>query len=88
MSKEVLNKIISKAREYRVKKVFLFGSSVQGEDYRDIDIACSGLNGWNVFRFAGELENELGVNVDVVSLDKESDFVTMIKPKLKLIYEG
>ena len=56
--------------------------------YKDIDLACSGLTGFNIFRFAGELENELEINADVINIDKESAIVKLIKSNMKLIYES
>ena len=88
MSKDILDKIILKAKEYGARKLYLFGSSAESETFRDIDVACSGIRGWNLFRFAGELENELGFNIDIVNIDKESDFVKRIKLGMKLIYES
>lgn len=88
MDQEVLNKIISKSKEYGVRKLFLFGSALESDNYKDIDLACSGLIGFNIFRLAGELENELEINVDIVSIDKESAFVKLIKRNMKLIYES
>lgn len=87
MSSEILNKIIETARKYKIRKLYLFGSAAENADFRDIDLACEGFNGWKMFTFAGELENELGMNVDIVTLDLEDEFTGLIKPKLKLIYD-
>jgi len=87
MPSEILNKIIQTARKYKIEKLYLFGSASESDNFRDIDLACEGFNGWKMFTFAGELENELGLNVDIVTLDIEDDFTKLIKNKLKLIYD-
>ena len=87
MNKELINKIIDKAIQYKIQKLYLFGSALESENFRDIDLACEGLFGWDLFRFAGDLEVELSKNVDVVGLEYESSFTKAIKPKLKLLYE-
>lgn len=77
-----------KAKEFGVKKLYLFGSSLDDSEIpRDIDLAAIGLKENMLLRFAGELENELLVNVDVIDLENESSFVEYIKTKTKLIYE-
>jgi predicted nucleotidyltransferase len=88
MSEEILDKILTKSKKYGIRKLFLFGSALESDSYKDIDLACSGLTGFNIFRFAGELENEIEMNVDIVNIDKESAFVNLIKPNMKLIDEG
>ena len=87
MNKELINKIIDKAIQYNIKKLYLFGSAAESENFRDIDLACEGLLGWDLFRFAGDLELEISKNVDVIDLDNESLFTKAIRPKLKLLYE-
>jgi predicted nucleotidyltransferase len=88
MKKEIINKIIAKSKEYKVRKLFLFGSALENENFKDLDLACSGLIGFNIFRFAGELENELDINVDIINIDKKSAFSEIIKPNMRLIYES
>jgi predicted nucleotidyltransferase len=87
MKEEILNKIISTAKKYNIKRLYLFGSAAETDSYRDIDLASEGISGWDLFRFAGDLENELIVNVDVVELENETSFTKAITPKLKLLYE-
>ena len=87
MTEEVINKIINKAKAYKIKKLYLFGSAAESENYRDIDLASEGLYGWDLFRFAGDLEIDLMKNVDIVSIENETPFIKAILPKLKLLYE-
>jgi len=87
MKEEILNKIILTAKKYNIKKLYLFGSASENDNYRDIDLASEGISGWDLFRFAGDLENELIVNVDVVELENQTSFTKAIRPKLKLLYE-
>jgi predicted nucleotidyltransferase len=88
MSEKILNIILKKAKEFRAKKVYLFGSAATGSDFRDIDIATEGIKGTDLLLFAGEIENEIFLNVDIVDIGEENEFNEIIKPDLKLIYES
>ena len=88
MSEKILNIILKKAKEFRAKKVYLFGSAATGSDFRDIDIATEGIKGTDLLLFAGEIENEIFLNVDIVDIGVENEFNEIIKPDLKLIYES
>ena len=88
MSENILNIIRKKAKEFKAKKVYLFGSSATSEDFRDIDIATEGIKGTDLLLFAGEIENEIFLNVDVVDIEVNNELNEIIKPDLKLIYES
>ncbi len=87
MPLNILNIIISKAKEFGIKKLYLFGSAAETENFRDIDLACEGLKGLNLLLFAGEIENEILMNVDVIDIEEDNPFNRVIRPKLKLLYE-
>ena len=59
------------AQKYGVKKLALFGSYARGEQTEDSDIDFlvekGRIQGWAFFGFVNNLEDELGVNVDVMT---------------------
>ena len=81
MSKEKkLEKIISIAKTYGVRKLILFGSAKDNmEKAPDIDLACDGVKGWKLYEFAARLEEELGESFDVISLSPPTRFTRHIE---------
>ena len=81
MSKEKkLEKIISIAKSYGVRKLILFGSAKDNmEKAPDIDLACDGVMGWKLYEFAAKLEEELGESFDVISLSPPTRFTRHIE---------
>ena len=63
------------------KEIYLFGSLVNGDstDKSDIDIAVTGLPKGGFFETFGKLMMALEHPVDLISLDKENRFVSMLK---------
>jgi hypothetical protein len=53
----------------------------------DIDIACDGIQGWKLYEFAGEVENELHIPIDIVPLNPPDDFTRLIETKGKVLYD-
>ena len=67
-------------RKYGVKRVLLFGSSIQtGRQARDIDLAVEGVSHRDFFRFYGELMFALSKPVDVVDLSGRSKFLDLVR---------
>jgi len=81
MSKEKkMEKIISIAKTYGVRKLILFGSAKDNmEKAPDIDLACDGVKGWKLYEFAAKLEEELGESFDVISLSPPTRFTRHIE---------
>jgi hypothetical protein len=52
---------------------------------RDIDIACDGIPGWKLYEFAARIENELKLNLDIISLSPPTRFTRMIEKKGKVL---
>ena len=52
-----------------------------------IDIACDGIQGWKLYEFAGQIENELHIPIDIVSLSPPNDFTRLIETKGKVLYD-
>jgi predicted nucleotidyltransferase len=77
--KQTIRKI---SREYRAKRVLLFGSgSSPYKKNRDIDIGVEGIPTEEFSRFYGDLMFELSKSWDVVDLSGDSKFVSMIKKR-------
>ena len=75
-------------RKYQVKRVILFGSSLDPVRLgRDIDLAVDGLASRDFFRFYGELMCALSKPVDVVDLGGKSKFMQMVTRTGMLLYE-
>ena len=83
-----LQKAISLAKKYGVGKLVLFGSALESPDTaRDLDLACD-IPGMKIFAFAGRLEDELGLSVDVIPLTPASAFTRSIVQHGKVLYEN
>ena len=68
------------SRKYHIKRVLLFGSSLDAvKESRDIDIAVEGIHPRDFFDYYGELLLKLSKPVDVIDLSEVSKFVTLVK---------
>ena len=84
----VIEKIIALSKDYGANRLILFGSYAENaHSAGDIDIACDGIAGWKLYEFAGQLENELHIPIDIVSLTPPSDFNRLIETKGKVLYD-
>ncbi|MFH1855771.1 MAG: hypothetical protein ABH836_00900 [Candidatus Omnitrophota bacterium] len=81
-------KIICEISEkYHVKRVLLFGSSVDASvESRDIDIAVEGIANKDFFKYYGDLLLKLSKPVDVIDLSGTSKFVKLIKREGVALY--
>jgi predicted nucleotidyltransferase len=87
ITKKKLNRAIEICKENGVTRIVLFGSAAKNlHEARDIDLGVEGISGWDALSLAGKIENEIGVNVDIVDISKESDFIDHIKRYGKLVY--
>ncbi len=86
VTEETLEKIVSIAKSYGATRVILFGSAAESpENARDIDIACDGIEGWEIFGFGADLEEELRVPLDVIPLSPPNRFTRYIESKGKVL---
>ena len=75
--REVITQV---AREFKVGKVVLFGSSLtEGREPNDIDLGVKGIEPRLFFRFYGELLMRLAKHVDLVDLGHRSRFTEMVE---------
>lgn len=80
--------IISLARKFNVRELFLFGSSLeQGGEANDIDLAVRGIAAREFFDFHGKLLRYLSKPVDVIDLAKSSRFTKLVEKTGVKIYE-
>lgn len=79
--------ILEISEKYHVKRVLLFGSSLDPvKESRDIDIAIAGINPRKFFKYYGDLMLKLSKPVDVIDLSEKSKFVTLVKKEGISIY--
>ncbi len=76
------------AHKFGAKKLILFGSAVESpETARDLDIACDGVDGWGIFELGAQIEEEIGIPVDIVPLQPITRFTQYITKKGRVLYE-
>ena len=90
---EIKSKVSNTARQYGVKKVYLFGSYARGmaNPESDIDICIEKGNIQTLFDLSGfcqDLEESFGSKVDVVTtVALSGEFKKQIEKDMVLIYE-
>ena len=81
-----IKKIVALAETYGAVRLILFGSSLEDPaKANDIDIACDGVSGWNLYSLAAKLEEEMHVHFDIVPLNPPSRFTKLIERKGRAI---
>lgn len=87
LSQEDKEKICSISKKYKVKKVLLFGSSLeQGAEANDIDLAVEGVADKFFFTYCTELYFNLSKPVDLVDLTSKSKFNDLVRSEGVVIY--
>ncbi len=75
------------SRKYRVKRVLLFGSSIDPvKESHDIDVAVEGVAPEDFFKYYGDLMLQLSKPVDLVDLSESSKFVQLILQEGVVLY--
>lgn len=84
-----LAKIIETSKEFGVKKILLFGSCLEDiESAQDIDIAVSGIEPKEFFKYYGKVSMVVKNEVDIVDLDDVREHLyKRILSKGKVLYE-
>jgi len=88
--KEELEKAVEIARKYRVRKLYLIGSSLSkvSADVNDYDFAVSGVPKGKFFKFYGELFRSMSKNVDLIDLSGSmTKFKKLIINEGKIVYD-
>lgn len=88
MINETDKKIISEiSKKYRVKRVLLFGSSLNPiKKSRDIDIAVEGISSKDFYSYYGDLILSLSKPVDIIDISGTSKFIKLILKEGIVIY--
>ncbi len=88
MSKKVDIKVIKTlAEKFKIKEVYLFGSSVNDyENAKDIDLGIKGLVPGRFFEFYGKLFMSLNKPVDLVDMDENNPINKVIMAEGVRIY--
>jgi predicted nucleotidyltransferase len=80
--------ILRISKKYRVKRVLLFGSSLNSKyESNDIDIGVEGIQSKDFFKYYGELIIGLSKPVDIVDISGSSKFITLIKTEGIPLYD-
>ncbi len=75
------------SKKYHVKRVLLFGSSINPvTESHDIDIAVEGVAPEDFFKYYGDLMLKLSKPVDLIDLSESSKFVELILQEGVLIH--
>ena len=86
ITQQHINRIVELAKVYGATRLILFGSSLETpNDARDIDLACDGVTGWQLYELAAKLEEELGKPLDIVPLHPVTRFTKYIETKGKTL---
>jgi len=78
--------IMACAHKYGVTELYLFGSTLESNQYRDIDLGVKGVPPMLFFKFYGELLRKLPRPVDVIDLSKRSRFAEMVEKEGVKLY--
>ena len=88
ISSDIKKTIVECAREFNVKAVWIFGSSLDDDSVaRDIDLAVEGVPPKLFFKFYARLFMALPKPVDLVDLSQDIPIASIIRAKGVSIYE-
>lgn len=86
IKQEHLEKAVALAKAFGATRLILFGSALsRPEQARDLDLACDGIPGWQLFEFGAQLDEELNILLDLVPLSPSTPFTTLIEHKGKVL---
>ena len=85
--KEDVEKAVRILKNEGCKEVYIFGSLAEGriKEGSDIDLAVKGCPTGKYFKILGRLLLELNHSVDLIDLDRKSDFVQYIEQEGVLV---
>ncbi len=78
--------ILTCAYKYGVTELYLFGSTLESDQYHDIDLGVKGVPPMLFFKFYGELLRKLTKSVDVIDLSKQSQFAEIVQKEYIKLY--
>ena len=81
-----LERAIVLAKAYGATRLILFGSAATTpEQARDLDLACDGVSGWQLYELGARLEEELRIPLDLVPLSPPTRFTRLIEQRGKVL---
>ena len=81
-----LDRAITLAKMYGATRLILFGSALRHPDQaRDLDLACDGVAGWQLYALGARLEEELQVPLGLVPLTPPSRLTRLIERSGKVL---
>ena len=89
VSQEQINTAVELAQKYGASKLLIFGSALTNpEDANDLNLGVAGIAGMKFFEYAGKLEYMTNLQVDIVDISLENQFVNHIKKVGKMLYDS
>ena len=85
-----LPEIIRSGKEFNVEKIVLFGSITDKErftEHSDIDIGITGVKAEDFFKLYSRLSEGIDWAIDLIDLDEDPGFRSMILKKGEIIYD-
>lgn len=78
--------ILACAHKYGATELYLFGSTLESDQYHDIDLGVKGVPPMLFFKFYGELLRKLPRAVDLIDLSKRSRFAEIVEKEGVKLY--
>lgn len=86
ITQQQLDRARELAKAFGVTRLILFGSAAENAaEARDLDLACDGLPGWELYELGGRLEEELHAVVDLVPLSPPTPFTRLVERRGKVL---
>ena len=86
LSPEEEKAIFEVAEKFDVKRIWLFGSAAEGDEYDDIDLIVEGVPPELFFKFYGRLGMALDKNVDLFDAAEDIPFIKRLPKTGTVIY--
>jgi predicted nucleotidyltransferase len=81
-----IDRAIALAKTYGATRLILFGSAAtEPTQARDLDLACDGITGWELYELGARLEEELQVPLDLIPLSPPNRLTRMIERRGKVL---
>jgi len=81
-----LDQAVNLAKAYGATRLILFGSALSmPEQARDLDLACDGVMGWELYELGARLEEELRLPLDLIPLTPPSRLTRLIERQGKVL---
>ncbi len=86
IKQEQLDLAVAVAKTYGATRLILFGSAASTpEQAGDLDLACDGVDGWNLYELGARLEEELRIPLDLIPLKPPTRFTRLIERRGKVL---